>query len=143
MVEKNDVFNKVNIRHFALLRYLLENMDDDHITCKISCILRSDRIDTPHYMDVKIKLTHCTGLYEKGIYHAMDILSHQRMYNLTQDRYEILEKTFKDNFREDEMITLRIEDKLNQLTVLTRTSDELMNVLDKYNEFFAMVDDLA
>ena len=45
-----DLFNNVTLRHFKFLRFVAENIDDDHVMCKITTIARSDRIDTPYYM---------------------------------------------------------------------------------------------
>ena len=110
--------------------------------CKITCIARDDRIDTPYYMDVHFALTYCSDIKEKGIYHAMDILKNQRLYNLNEDAYTDVVRVFRDSFEDvvDDRIKLRIEDKLNQVEITTKTPGELAEVLDNYREFFDMID---
>ena len=84
------------------------------------------------------------GPEEKGIYHAMDILKNQRLYNLKEDKYAEVVNVFKQNFEglDDERIKLRMEDKLNQIEIQTTSSDELIEMLDKYSQFFDMIDSL-
>lgn len=139
-----DLFNNVTLKHFKFLRFVAENIDDDHVMCKITTIARSDRIDTPYYMDVHFALTFCSDIEEKGIYHAMDILKNQRLYNLNEDKYVEVVNVFKQNFEglDDERIKLRMEDKLNQIEIQTTSSDELIEMLDKYSQFFDMIDSL-
>ena len=137
-----DLFNNVTLKHFKFLKFVADNIDDDHVMCKISCIARNDRIDTPYYMDVHFALSFCSDIEEKGIYHAMDILKNQRLYNLKEDAYCNVVRVFKDNFKEvnDEIVNLRLEDNLNQVEIQTRTPAQLLEVLDKYSDFFEMID---
>ncbi|MDO5825865.1 MAG: hypothetical protein BZ137_02090 [Methanosphaera sp. rholeuAM130] len=139
-----DLFNKVTLKHFNFLRFVAQNIDDDHVMCKITTIARSDRIDTPYYMDVHFALTFCSDIEDKGIYHAMDILKNQRLYNLTEDTYNTVVSSFINSFENvnDERIKLRIEEKLNQIEIQTTTSAELLEMLDKYEDFFNMIDSL-
>lgn len=139
-----EVFNKINLKHFAFLRFIAENINEDHVMCKITCIARCDRIDTPYYMDVHFALTFCTDIEDKGIYHAMDILKNQRLYNLEQYVYDDVVSLLKTNFSsiDDEKIKVRIEDKLNQIEIQTKTTVELIEVLDSYNDLFEFIDTL-
>lgn len=141
-----EVFNGINLKHFNFLRYISENINDDHVMCKISCIIRSDRIDTPYYMDVHFALTFCTDTPDNGIIHAMDILKNQRMYNINKEVHDELVALFRESFSntsDDDNITLRIEDKLNQVTIQTKTPEELINYLNKHSTFFDRVDSLS
>lgn len=139
-----DLFNNVTLNHFKFLRFVAENIDDDHVMCKITTIARNDRIDTPYYMDVHFALTFCSDIEEKGIYHAMDILKNQRLYNLKEDKYKEVVGLFRDSFEntDDERITLRMEEKLNQVEIQTSSPAELIEMLDKYGQFFDMIDSL-
>ena len=72
----------------------------------------------------------------------MNILKNQRLYNLKEDAYCNVVRVFKDNFKEvnDEIVNLRLEDNLNQVEIQTRTPAQLLEVLDKYSDFFEMID---
>ncbi|MBR3213399.1 MAG: hypothetical protein IKF79_02680, partial [Methanosphaera sp.] len=61
-----------------------------------------------------------------------------------EDKYAEVVNVFKQNFEglDDERIKLRIEDKLNQIEIQTTSSDELIEMLDKYSQFFDMIDSL-
>ena len=77
--------NNANIKQFKLIKFINENCNDDHVISKISIVLRRDKIEAPYYMNTKIKLTTCIDMEETVIIHAMDMLNHNRMHNLTED----------------------------------------------------------
>ena len=79
--------NGANIKQFQLLKFINENCDDDHVISKISIVLRRDKIEAPYYMNTKIRLSTCMDKEENGMIHAMDILNHSRMYNMTEYIY--------------------------------------------------------
>ena len=37
-----ELFNQVNLKQFETLKYIMNNVQDDHIMCKINCELRTD-----------------------------------------------------------------------------------------------------
>lgn len=140
-----DFYNKVNLKHFKFLNYILDNVNDNHVTCKIDFTLSSSRIDVPYYMEVKVNLTHCTGIYKTGLLHAMDIFKHERLYNITEQRYNIMTEEFNKYFldEDDEHITYNIEDNQKELTFTAMTTDDLNEILDKYSGFFETIDSLV
>ena len=79
--------NNANIKQFQLLKFINENCNDDHVISRISIVLRRDKIEAPYYMNTKIRFSTCIDRQENGLIHAMDILNHSRMHNLTEDKY--------------------------------------------------------
>ena len=79
--------NNANIKQFQLIRFINENCDDDHVISKISIVLRRDKIEAPYYMDTKIRMSSCIDKPDNGVIHAMNLLNHNRMHNLTEDKY--------------------------------------------------------
>lgn len=139
-----EFFNKVNLKQFKTLQYIIDNVEDDHIMCIINCEIRSDKIDTPYYLDTEISISHCTGTYNKGILHAMDVFKHHRMYNITEEKYaqikEIIEKTF---IEENKFITRELSEEYDIIKIEIMEVSDLQDILNKYNEFFNIIDDLA
>ncbi|MBQ6219752.1 MAG: hypothetical protein IJJ47_08475 [Methanosphaera sp.] len=139
-----ELFNKVNLKQFKTLKYIIDNVDDDHVMCTINCELRSDKIDTPFYLDTEVAITHCTGTYNKGILHAMDVFRHHRMYNIIEDKYDelkdIIETTFNNS---NEHISTELSEKYDIIKIECMTVEQLDNVLTEYKEFFSLIDDLA
>lgn len=140
-----DFYHKVNLKHFTFLNYMLDNVNDDHVTCKIHFLLSSNRIDVPYYMQVKVSLTHCTDIQKTGIVHAMDIFSHERMYNITEERYNLMLDEFNKHFldEDDEHIKYNINQQLRELTFTTLTTGQLKQLMDKYAHFFETIDSLV
>lgn len=107
-----ELFNKVNLKQFKTLKYIIDNVQDDHIMCKINCQLRSDKIDAPYYLDTQISISHCTGTYNKGILHAMDVFNHHRMYNITENKYNEIKKIIESTFtQENKHINIELTEK--------------------------------
>ena len=80
--------NDANIKQFQLIKFLNETCNDDHVISRISIVLRRDKLEAPYYMNTKIRLSSCLDNGEKGLIHAMNILNHNRMHNLTEDAYK-------------------------------------------------------
>lgn len=139
-----ELFNQVNLKQFETLKYIIHNVQDDHIMCKINCELRSDKIDAPFYLDTKISISHCTGMYNKGILHAMDVLNHHRMYNLKEDKYEEIKKIINETFTEEHpLITRKFSQEVNSIYIEVLEVSDLQDIFDKYDDFFKIIDDLA
>ena len=139
-----ELFNKVNLKQFETLKYIINNVQDDHIMCIINCEIRSDKIDTPYYLDTEISISHCTGTYNKGILHAMDVFKHHRMYNLLEDKYmeikDIIEKTFTD---ENPNLNIEFSDTSDIIKIQVMEVSDLQEIFDKYGVFFNIIDELA
>ncbi|HIH34903.1 MAG TPA: hypothetical protein HA255_00475 [Methanosphaera sp.] len=139
-----ELFNQVNLKQFETLKYIIHNVQDDHIMCKINCELRSDKIDAPFYLDTKISISHCTGMYNKGILHAMDVFNHHRMYNLKEDKYEEIKKIINETFTEEHpLITRKFSQEVNSIYIEVLEVSDLQDIFDKYDDFFKTIDDLA
>ena len=104
--------NNANIKQFQLIKFLNENVNDDHVISRISIVLRRDKLEAPYYMNTKIRLSSCLDNGEKGLIHAMNILNHSRMYNLTEDRYNEIKSLILDHLR-----TINLN-KLNSLKII-------------------------
>ena len=85
-----------NIKQFQLLKFINENCSDEHIISKITIVLRRDKIEAPYYMISKIKLSSCIDRPDNGLFHAMDMLNHNRKYNLTEDAYNEIKSLIID-----------------------------------------------
>ena len=129
--------NNANIKQFKLIKFINENCNDDHVISKISIVLRRDKIEAPYYMNTKIKLSTCIDMEETGIIHAMDMLNHNRMHNLTEDAYNeiksLIDEKLKNTPESDQM---KISKKENQLKIvlISRSEDELRSLFENYHE---------
>ncbi|WP_407414222.1 hypothetical protein [Methanobrevibacter sp.] len=137
--------NNANIKQFQLIKIINENCSDDHVITKISIILRRDKIEAPYYMDTNIKLSSCIDKEENGLIHAMDMLNHNRRYNLTEDTYNeirslIIDK-FEDNHESDQVKILEKNQQL-KISLMSRNDDEIRNLFKNYHEIFDKIDNL-
>lgn len=138
------IFNKVNLKQFTTLKYITSNLKDDHSMATINCEIRSDKLDTPYYLDTEIAITHCTGMYNKGILHAMDVFKHHRMYNLREIKYNEIKEMMDNTFnKEDKHITIEKKEKSTVIKIETMTVKELQDILVEYEDFFRIIDELA
>ena len=135
--------NNANIKQFQLIRFINKNCIDDHVISKISIVLRRDKIEAPYYMDTKIRLSSCVDMEENGIIHAMDILNHNRMYNLTEDKYAEIKSLITDAF-DNESDNVKIFKKENQLKIvlMSKNDDEIRALFNDYGELFEKIDNL-
>ena len=137
--------NNANIKQFQLIRFINENCSDDHVITKISIMLRRDKIEAPYYMNTKIRLSTCVDMAENGIIHAMDIMNHNRMHNLTEDAYNEIKSLIDDKFENiPESDLVKIFKKENQLKIIlvSRSDDEINSLFDEYHELFDKIDNL-
>ncbi len=134
--------NNANIKQFQLIKFLNENCSDDHVISKISIILRRDKIEAPYYMDTKIRLSSCIDNPEKGLIHAMDLLTHNRMYNLTEDNYDEI-KSLIDETHESDQVKISKKDKQLKIVFTSKNDDEFRNLFKNYHELFDKIDNLV
>lgn len=137
--------NSANIKQFQLIKFINDNCSDDHVISKISIVLRRDKIEAPYYMDTKIRLSSCIDMQENGIIHAMNILNHHRMYNLTEDKYNEIESLIEDAFDDDnesDQVKIFKEDKRLKIVFMSKNDDEFMNLFREYGELFEKIDNL-
>ena len=136
--------NNANIKQFQLIKFLNENVNDDHVISRISIVLRRDKLEAPYYMNTKIRLSSCLDNGENGLIHAMNILNHSRMYNLTEDRYNEIKSLIIDTFenKQSEQVEFSKNDKQIKITIMSKNDEEFMNLFESYQELFEKIDNL-
>ena len=136
--------NNANIKQFQLIKFLNENVNDDHVISRISIVLRRDKLEAPYYMNTKIRLSSCLDNGENGLIHAMNILNHSRMYNLTEDRYNEIKSLILDTFEnnQSEQVEFSKNDKQIKITIMSKNDEEFMNLFESYQELFDKIDNL-
>lgn len=141
----NFMNNSANIKQFQLIKFVNENCDDDHVISKISILLRRDKIEAPYYMGTKIRLSSCIDREDNGIIHAMDILNHNRMYNLTEEKYNEIQSLITDMFgndNESDQVKIFKKDKQLKIVLMSKSDDEIRNLFKNYHELFDKIDNL-
>ena len=136
--------NNANIKQFQLIKFLNENVNDDHVISRISIVLRRDKLEAPYYMNTKIRLSSCLDNGEKGLIHAMNILNHSRMYNLTEERYNEIKSMILDTFEnnQSEQVEFSKNDKQLKITIISKNDEEFKNLYENYHELFEKIDNL-
>ena len=137
--------NGANIKQFQLIRFINENCSDEHVISKISIVLRRDKIEAPYYMDTKIRLSSCIDRQDNGIIHAMDLLNHNRMHNLTEEKYNEIKLLIVDLFdssHESDQVKIFKEDKRLKLVLMSKNDDEFKTLFESYQELFDKIDGL-
>ena len=135
--------NNANIKQFQLIRFINENCIDDHVISKISIVLRRDKIEAPYFMDTKIRLSSCVDMEENGIIHAMDILNHNRMYNLTEDKYAEIKSLITDAFDEEsDKIKIFKKEKQLKIVLMSKNDHEIRALFNEYGDLFEKIDNL-
>lgn len=136
--------DNANIKQFQLIKFLNENVNDDHVISRISIVLRRDKLEAPYYMNTKIRLSSCLDNGEKGLIHAMNILNHSRMYNLTEDRYNEIQSMINDTFEDNqsEQVEFSKNDKQLKIAIMSKNDEEFKNLYENYHELFEKIDNL-
>lgn len=135
--------NNANIKQFQLIRFINENCIDNHVISKISIVLRRDKIEAPYFMDTKIRLSSCVDMEENGIIHAMDILNHNRMYNLTEDKYAEIKSLITDAFDEEsDKVKIFKKEKQLKIVLMSKNDDEIRALFNEYGDLFEKIDNL-
>ena len=138
--------NSANIKQFQLIKFINENCSDDHVISKISIVLRRDKIEAPYYMDTKIRLSSCLDNQDNGVIHAMNLLNHNRMHNLTEDKYNeiksLINDAFDDNDKSDQVKVFKEEKRL-KIVLTSKNDEEMRNIFKNYHELFDTIDNLV
>lgn len=138
--------NGANIKQFQLIKFINENCSDDHVISKISIVLRRDKIEAPYYMDTKIRLSSCLDNQDNGVIHAMNLLNHNRMHNLTEDKYNeiksLINDAFDDNDESDQVKVFKEEKRL-KIVLTSKNDEEMRNIFKNYHELFDTIDNLV
>ena len=139
----NFMNNSANIKQFQLIRYINENCIDDHVISKISIVLRRDKIEAPYYMITKIKMSSCIDRQDNGLIHAMDMLSHHRRHNLTEDKYNEIKSLIVDASDDDNQVKVIEKENQIKMILMSKNDDEFRNLFKSYSELFEKIDNLV
>ena len=136
--------NNANIKQFQLIKFLNENVNDDHVISRISIVLRRDKLEAPFYMNTKIRISSCLDNEENGLIHAMNILNHSRMYNLTEERYNEIKSMILDTFEnnQSEQVEFSKNDKQIKIAIMSKNDEEFKSLFESYQELFEKIDNL-
>ena len=133
-----------NIKQFKLIKFLNENCNDDHVISRISIVLRRDKIEAPYYINTKIRISSCLDNGENGVIHAMNILNHSRMHNLTEEKYNeiksLILEAFDDN--QSEQVEISKKDEQLKIAIMSKNDEEFKNIYKNYKEVFEKIDNL-
>ena len=142
----NFVNNNANIKQFQLIKFLNENCNDDHVISKISIVLRRDKIEAPFYVVSKIRLSTCIDGEDNGLIHAMDILNHTRMHNLTEEKYGEIRSLVLDscdNNQENDLVKLIRDENQLKVDIMTKNDEEFLDLFYKFQELFDKLDNMV
>lgn len=134
--------NNANIKEFQLIKFINENSKDDHVISKISIVLRRDKIEAPYYMITKIKMSTCIDRPDNGLIHAMDMLSHHRKHNLTEEKYNQIRSLIEDASGDEQVKIIKNDNQLN-MTMMSKNDEELSEIFKKYGELFDIIDGIV
>ena len=141
MINMNAFNDNGNIKQFQLTRLINENCADEHVITKISIVLRRDKIEAPYYMVTKIKVSSCIDNETSGLVHAMDLVSLNRMHNLTEKTYKKIEGLIDDASESDD-VKVTSDEKGMKMAIMSRSNAETINLLKKHQELFEKIDNL-
>ena len=134
--------SSANIKQFQLVKFINENSSDEHVISKISIVLRRDKIEAPYYMLSKIRLSSCIDMEDNGIIHAMDILNHHRMYNLTEDKFNEIKSLINNLSDNSDQIKISKKDKQLKIVLMSKNDDEFSTLFKNCRELFDKIDNL-
>ena len=130
-----------NIKQFKLTRLINENCADEHVITKISIVLRRDKIEAPYYMVTKIKVSSCIDNETIGLVHAMDLVSLNRMHNLTEKAYKKIEGLIDDASESDD-VKVTSDEKGMKMAIMSRSNAETISLFENHRKLFERVDGL-
>ena len=81
---------------------------------------------------------------ENGLIHAMDILNHSRMYNMTEYKYDEIKSLILDLFDGDnsDQVEFSKNDERLKISFMSKNDDEFRRLYENYHELFEMMDNL-
>ena len=130
-----------NIKQFQLTRLINENCADEHVITKISIVLRRDKIEAPYYMVTKIKVSSCIDNENSGLVHAMDMMSLNRMHNLSEEAYYEIESIINDT-SESEAVKVTSDENGMKIAIMSRSNAETISLFENHRKLFERVDGL-
>ena len=142
----NFMNDNANIKQFQLIKFLNENCNDDHVISKISIVLRRDKLEAPYYIVSKIRLSTCIDGEDNGLIHAMDILNHTRMHNLTEDKYNEIRSLIidsLDNNQEENLVKVIKDDNQIKVDIMTKNDEEFLDLFKNCHDLFDKMDNMV
>ena len=130
-----------NIKQFQLTRLINENCADEHVITKISIVLRRDKIEAPYYMVTKIKVSSCIDNENSGLVHAMDMMSLNRMHNLSEEAYHEIESII-NHTSESEAVKVTSDENGMKIAIMSRSNAETISLFENHRKLFERVDGL-
>lgn len=141
MINMNAFNDNGNIKQFQLTRLINENCADEHVITKISIVLRRDKIEAPYYMVTKIKVSSCIDNENSGLVHAMDMMSLNRMHNLSEEAYHEIESIINDT-SESEAVKVTSDENGMKIAIMSRSNAETISLFENHRKLFERVDGL-
>ena len=138
--------SNANIKQLQLIKFINENCNDDHVITRISIVLRRDKIEAPYYMNTKIRFSTCIDRHDNGLIHAMDILNHSRMHNLTEEKYNEIKSLIIDALDENQrpgQIEISKKNQELKVVLMSKNDDEMRILFENYGELFEKIDNLT
>ena len=79
-----------------------------------------------------------------GLIHAMNILNHSRMYNLTEERYNEIRSMIIDTFEDNksEQVEFSKNDKQIKIAIMSKDDEEFKSLYENYHDLFEKIDNL-
>ena len=141
MINMNAFNDNGNIKQFKLTRLINENCADEHVVTKMSIVLRRDKIEAPYYMVTKIKVSSCIDNESGGLVHAMDMMSLNRMHNLSEDAYHEIESLI-DDACESDAVKVTSDEKGMKMAIMSKSNSESISLFENYRKLFERIDNL-
>ena len=97
-------------------------------------------------MDTKIRLSSCLDRQDNGLIHAMDLLNHNRMHNLTEGKFNEIKSLIDDAFGgndESDQVKVFKDEKRLKIVLMSKNDEELRNIFKNYHELFDTIDNLV
>ena len=141
MINMNAFNDNGNIKQFQLTRMINEKCSDEHTITKISIVLRRDKIEAPYYMVTKIKVSSCIDNENSGLVHAMDMMSLNRMHNLSEEAYHEIESIINDT-SESEVVKVTSDENGMKIAIISRSNAETISLFENHRKLFERVDGL-
>ena len=92
-------------------------------------------------MVCKIKVSTCIDRHENGLMHAMDMLSHHRRHNLTEEKYNEIRSLIGGETERDHVKITEKDQQIN-MVLISRSADEFNDFFNEYGELFNKIDNM-
>ena len=87
-------------------------------------------------------MSTCIDRPDNGLIHAMDMLSHHRKHNLTEEKYNQIRALIEDASGDEQVKIIKNDNQLN-MTMMSKNDEELSEIFKKYGELFDIIDGIV